>query len=224
MINYKVIDLNNYKHKAHLDYFMGMQYPQVNVTSNVDVTDLKSYCKREGISFFLTFLHIVAISADAIPQFRQRIHRLSPDSDDFEIREYEQSPTSHTEATSDELYCYCPLFHHVPWAEYIDTATKEQQIARTTGTLEEHTEIEAFYFASSVPWLNYSSVVHPMENKFASNPIFSWGKFEEDFRGRLMMPMTVIVHHGLVDGKQIGMFYDNLSKNMALLLSKGELE
>ena len=97
MIDYKVIDMDTYPHKAHLDYFMSMQHPQVNLTSDIDVTDLIGFCKQEGCSFFLSFMHIVALSADEIPQFRQRIHRLSEDK--FEIREYSQSPTSNTEPT-----------------------------------------------------------------------------------------------------------------------------
>lgn len=89
--------------------------------------------RGEGCSFFLAFLHVVALSADSIPQLRQRLHKLSPEEmtdprhagakkegllAGLEIREYEQCPTSHTEATGNELYCYCALYHHMPWKAY----------------------------------------------------------------------------------------------------------
>lgn len=221
MIDYKVIDLNTYPRKAHLEYFMTMSHPQLNITAEVDVTELKQFCEKEGCSFFLSFLHVVALSADSIPQLRQRIHRLAPGDGslpEFEIREYSQSPTSHTEATGDELYCYCALYHHMPWDEYIVTATKLQQEARARGSLEEDAEIEAFYFPTCIPWIHYSDVVHPMTDRFDSNPRFSWGKYAEDFRGRLMMPLTVAAHHGLVDGIHIGKFYENVEINIAALI------
>lgn len=233
MLNYRIIDLNTYPHKAHLEYFMSMNTPHVQLTAQVDVTDLHQFCKREGCSFFLSFLHIVALSADSIPQFRQRIHRLTPEEmlmpehagapaegllAGVEIREYDESPTSHTESTGNELYCYCSLYHHMPWNEYISKASDAQQRARISGTLDEDDEIEAFYFPTCVPWIHYTECVHPAGGAADSNPRFSWGKYEEDHRGRLMMPLTVMVHHGLVDGLQIGKFYGNVEKNMTALI------
>lgn len=234
MIKYKIIDLDTYKRRAHLEYFMSMNCPQTGITANVDVTKLKEFCKKENCSFFLAFMHIVALSADSIPQFRQRLHRVTPEErknpehekapidgpfKDLEIREYEESPTSNTESTGDEMYCYCTNFHHVPWKEYIETATKRQAEARKNGTLEEDSEIEAFYFPTCVPWIHYTDCIHPWGDNFDSNPRFSWGKFEEDFKGRLMMPLTVVVHHGLVDGLQIARFYENINSNIDKLIN-----
>lgn len=238
MINYKIIDIDTYPHRAHLEYFMTMTAPHASMTANVDVTELKEFCRREGCSFFLTFLHIVALSADSVVQLRQRLHKLTDEEmkdprhagakkdgvlAGLEIREYEQSPTSHTESTGDELYCYCSLYHHMPWKEYILAAVEMQKKARCEGSLEEDEEIEAFYFPTCIPWVHYTDVVHPVVDAYDSNPRFSWGKYEEDYRGRLMMPLTIAVHHGLVDGLQIGKFYANVEKNMAAFV-KGELE
>lgn len=238
MIDYKIIDLDTYPHRAHLEYFISMNSPHTGITAEVDVTDLKEFCRKEGCSFFLAFLHVVALSADAIPQFRQRIHKLTDEEmadpghagalkdgplAGVEIREYVESPTSHTESTGDELYCYCCLYHHMPWKQYISIAARQQQIARETGTLDEDDEIEAFYFPTCVPWIHYTSCIHPSVDSYDSNPRFSWGKFTADYRGRLMMPLTAMVHHGLVDGLQIGKFYQNVEKNMALLVKGEEL-
>lgn len=238
MIKYKVIDLNTYARRAHLEYFMSMDRPQMNLTAEVDVTDLKKYCKEKGYSFFLAFVHVAALSADSIPQLRQRIHRLSEEElmlpghegvakegplAGIEIREYEQSPTSHTESTGDELYCYCAMYHHMPWEEYIAKATLLQRQARESGTLDEDAEIEAFYFPTCIPWVHYLDVVHPLTDKYDSNPRFSWGKYEENFKGRLMMPLTIVAHHGLVDGIHVGKFYANIEKNMKALV-EGRLE
>lgn len=238
MLEYRIIDLNTYPHRAHLEYFMSMQSPHLCITAEVDVTDLKAFCKREKCSFFLAFLHVVALSADSVPVFRQRLHLLSEEErklpehsgaptegylKDLEIREYAESPTSHTESCPNDLYCYCTLSHHVPWEEYIVKATEAQMRARNNASLDEDDEIEGFYFASSIPWINYTEVVHPMVDRYDSNPKFGWGKFKEDFRGRLMMPVTVAAHHGLIDGIMLGRFYDNLDKNMAALV-EGKLE
>lgn len=238
MIDYRIIDLDSYPRRAHLEYFMSMMYPQMSVTAEVDVTALTEFCHREKCSFFLSFLHAVSLSADSIPQFRQRIHRLTPEElrmpehaaapregllQGLEIREFTESPTSHTESAGNEMYGYCTLRHHMPWEEYITTATERQRQARKRGSLEEDTEIEAFTFATCLPWVHYLEVIHPMTDRYDCNPRFSWGKYAEDFRGRLMMPLTVAAHHGLMDGIHVGKFYESVEKNINAL-TEGTLE
>ena len=230
MLEYKVIDLNTYPRRAHFEYFMTMQSPQTQITANVDVTELRAFCKKEGCSFFLAFLHCVALAADSIPQLRQRIHVNDREkalnghlcNGEIEIREYAECPTSHTEGCGNELYCYCTLRHHMPWKEYIAKASEAQLKARECGSLEEDDEIEGFYFPTCIPWIHYTEAKHPMTDRFDSNPRISWGRFEEDFRGRLMMPLTLAVHHGLADGIHIGHFYEETEKKMAALVA-GEL-
>ncbi|MDO5435195.1 MAG: CatA-like O-acetyltransferase [Clostridia bacterium] len=232
MIGYRMIEPETYPRKAHLAYFMGMERPQFNITADVDVTELRRFCQEKGYSFFLSFLHIVALSADAVPQLRQRIRRLTPEEillrgeaevlpGGIEIREYAECPTSHTETAGNGTYCYCALHHHMPWEQYIRMAEELQRKAREKGSLEEDPEIEAFYFPTCIPWIHYRDVVHPMTDRFDSNPRFSWGKYEEDFRGRLMMPLTAAVHHGLVDGLHIAEFYRLVEENTAKLISGG---
>ena len=238
MIDYRIIDLDTYPRRAHLEYFMGMEHPQLNITADVDVTALKDFCGREKCSFFLSFVHIAALSADSIPQFRQRIHRLSEEElllpehsaapkdgplAGIEIREYSLCHTSHTESAGNGLYCYCTMRHHMPWKEYISTAAELQKKARESGTLKEDEGSEAYYFPTCLPWIHYRDVVHPMTDRYDSNPRFSWGRFEEDFRGRLMMPLTVAAHHGLVDGFHIAGFYENVNKNITAL-TEGALD
>lgn len=233
MIEYKIIDLNTYARRSHLEYFMAMECPHAGLTVEVDVTDLLEFTKKEGVSFFLTFLHVVSLSADSIPQFRQRIHRLTEEElydpkhagaikegplAGIEIREYVEGFTSHTESTGDDLYCYCDLRHHLPWAEYIKMATERQQIARKSGTLDECDDIAAAYFATCTPWFHFVGVLHPTENRYDSNPRLAWGKFEKDYRGRTMIPVNVQFHHGLIDGRQIGDFYKNIELNIAALI------
>lgn len=216
MIQYKTIDLASYPRKAHLEHFMGMAAPHAGITAEVDVTDFKTFVKKEGCSFYLAFMHVVALAADSIPQFRQRIHQLP--SGGFEIREYEECPTSHTESCGNDLYCYCTLYHHMPWKEYIEQAGVQQQKARTSGTLEEGRDSEPFLFTTSVPWIHYTDCTHPTDGIYDSNPRIGWGRFDADYRGRLMMPLTVVVHHGLVDGIQLGQFYDNVQKTMSAVI------
>mmetsp|Transcript_1661 Transcript_1661/g.2286 ORF Transcript_1661/g.2286 Transcript_1661/m.2286 type:complete len:110 (+) Transcript_1661:260-589(+) len=38
-------------------------------------------------------------------------------------------------------------------------------------------------------------------------PRITWGKFFDDHRGRRMMPLSVQVHHAIVDGRHVGEYF-----------------
>lgn len=77
--------------------------------------------------------------------------------------------------------------------------------------------MEGLYYITSLPWLKYTQLIQPTAGGDESNPRISWGKYEADFRGRLMMPVTLLAHHALVDGLQVARFFQNLDGETAVL-------
>ena len=204
---YRIIDMEKYPRRAHFDYFRSLSYPYVGVTQAVDVTALEAYCRRSGASFFLMMLHASALAADSIPEFRQRIR-------DGGIVEYDACPTSHTEPLPDGTYCYCTVRHQPEPADYLREAEQAQQRSRAAASLEEDGDVESMYFVTCLPWLHYSALIQPVAGGDESNPRISWGRYEADAQGRLMLPVTVLAHHALVDGRQMGLFYRQLDSQI----------
>lgn len=204
-MNFKEVDMENFPRRKHFEYFCSMQYPYVGITNDVDVTDLVQFCKENCYSFYLTFLHLVALAADDIQEFRQRIHNKG-------IVEYTQCPTSHIELLDNGTYCYCTLHHHLPLESYIEYAENTRKLCREKGSIEEDDEVDSMYFISSLPWLHYTSLIQPVAGGEESNPRITWGKFKKDYNGKEQLPVTVLAHHGLVDGIHIAQFYQNLEK------------
>ena len=203
-MSFHELDLDNYPRKDHLQYFSSLQYPYVGVTCNVDVTDLVNFCKEKKYSFFLTFLHIVAHSANNVKELRHRLRN-------GKVLEYDVCPTSHTELREDGTYCYCTLHHNKELKEYIPYAEKVRKQCRQNGNIEEDDTAESMFFISSTPWLHFTSLVQPTAGGDDSNPRIIWGKWQEDFKGRKQMPVAIQVHHGLLDGLHLAHFYQNIS-------------
>ncbi len=195
------IELENYERKEHYLYFSSLANPYTGLTADIDVGMLVKACNEKKKSFYLAFMHAAALAADSVPEFRRRIIGQ-------EIWEYDECPTSHTEALENGTYCYCTLYHHMPLQEFFEAAQAQRTAVRARGVLEEDEDVNAMYFITCIPWLHYSALVQPVGDD--SNPRISWGKYEEDFRGRLMMPVTVLLHHGLADGLHMARFYEAL--------------
>ena len=68
---------------------------------------------------------------------------------------------------------------------------------------------------SAVPWIHFTHVVRTIKKSGKDSvPRITWGRYDADAAGRLMMPVSVQVHHALMDGYHVGMFYKNLEKEL----------
>lgn len=206
----KRIDLDTYPRREHFRHFCAMAYPYAGVTVDVDVTDLLSRCREKGYSFYLMVLHAVALAADEVPEFRRRI-------DHGGIVEYDECPTSHIELKPDGTYAYCTLRHHMPLAEYLAQAESARTAAREGGSIEEEDDVQSMYFISTLPWLHYTQLIQPVACGEESNPRITWGKYQANDKGRMMMPLSVLVHHALADGIHIAKFYETFNQQMKLI-------
>lgn len=206
----KMIDMSSYPRKEHFDYFRGITFPYVGVTVECDVTDAVGLCRKNGYSFYLTFMHAAAKAADSVPELRRRIRGGG-------IVEFDACPTSHVELLDDGTFCYCTLYHDLPFDRYIEYAEKTRKQCRQAPTIEEDGDSEKAYFVSTLPWLNYTALVQPVSGGGDSNPRLTWGKYKPVASGRLMMPVSILCHHALVDGLHIAAFYSALERELAAL-------
>lgn len=204
------IDMAAYPRKAHFEYFKSLAYPYVGLTAEVDVTRLKTWCKEKKISFFLTILYLAGNAANDVPEFRRRIVGEG-------IVEYESCSTSHTVLKPDETYAYCEADPALPFHEFLEQTAKRQEEARLGGGIVEESDPLSLYFVSCLPWVHYTSLIQPVPSPADSNPRITWGRAEEK-DGTVLLPVSVLVHHGLVDGKHISDFYEALKRRMDTLI------
>lgn len=210
-MQYKKIDMNLYPRKNHFEYFKEMAYPYTGMTANVNVTKIKEYTKEKGYSFFLTMNHIIARAANRIPEFKMRIKNDG-------IIEYKHCGTSHVILLPDNTFCYCTLHHEKNYEDYIAYAISEQDKYIEKASIEDNEETDSLLFVSALPWVHYTSLIQAVPCGNESNPRISFGKYEE-VQGKLLMPLTVLVHHALVDGFHLGLFYKYVEEEISLLVN-----
>lgn len=205
----KIIDPASLPRRAHFEYFNSFANPYVGVTVEVDITPLMNWRIQSGAPFFLSLLYQVAQAANSIPELRQRTR-------DGKILEFPRCPTSHTVAKPDGTYAYCVLESDMPFGEFLPIAMAAQDKCRESGTIEEDDSAIASFFVSSVPWISYTGLVQPTPYPADSNVRISWGKYFER-NGRTIIPMSLLCHHALVDGRHMAQFYDALNAKLAAL-------
>ncbi len=199
--------MDDYPRRAHFEYFNAMAYPYVGLTAQVDVTDFVTAVKEKSLPFFLSLCWCVSGAANDVPQLRQRIL-------EGRIIEFPRCPTSHTVALDDGTYCYCTLDGDKPFFDYLTYAARTQDRARARGSIQEsEEEALSLLFLSTLPWLSYTALVQPVPSPSDSNPRITWGKYTAS-EGRLLLPVSILCHHALVDGSHIAAFYAALEQRV----------
>lgn len=207
-MNYTYLNMDTYPRRAHFDYFRSLAYPYAGLTVEVDITEFLSAVKAKGLPFFLSLCWCVGQAANSVPQLRQRIL-------DGKIVEFDRCPTSHTVALPDGTYCYCTLEVGRPFFDYLPYAAAAQEAAKTQGSIEESAEEAlSLFFVSTLPWVSYTGLVQPVPCPADSNPRITWGKYRAA-EGRTLLPVSILCHHALVDGRHIAAFYDALTERLS---------
>lgn len=203
--SYQIIDEKTWKRAMHCMLFRNSVEPAFCVTFEVDITNFLKEVKTKGYSFTLSMVYAVCKCANEIEEFRYRFL-------DGNVVLYDRIDTAFTYLNKEtELFKVVNVPMQNSLQEYVETATRivNEQQAYFTGPLGND-----IFQCSPMPWVAYTHISHTNSGKKDNaTPIFDWGKYQER-NGRIIMPVSVQVHHSFVDGIHIGKFADLLQKYM----------
>ena len=69
----RVIDLEKWPRREHFTFFREFAYPYWGITTDVDIAPLRRALKERNVSLTVGLVYVVLRSANAVPEFRQRI-------------------------------------------------------------------------------------------------------------------------------------------------------
>ena len=108
----------------------------------------------------------------------------------------------------------------MPFSEYtVDAALRQEEAKRMHTIDEEEDEVYDKFFISTLPWISYTAIVQPVPVPADSNPRITWGRYFEQ-GGRILLPVSVLCHHALVDGVHLARFYELLEAQFSLLTNE----
>lgn len=196
----KTIDISSWSRKKHFELYQGFDYPHFNLTAAIDITHIQPVIKEMGLSVTVTFTYLFARIANELPEFRWRIR------DNFVV-EHEIVHPSTSILTPGDLFSFCTIPFDYNFTEFSKTAAQKIDEVREHPTLEDEPGQDDLLFMSSIPWISFTQLTHPVHmHPVDSVPRISWGKYFEE-SGRIKMPLSVQVHHALMDGLHVGRYF-----------------
>lgn len=199
------LDINSWNRKNHFSFFSQFEEPFFGVTVRIDCTRAYEKAKATGQSFFLYYLYRILKAANAIEPFRYRIH-------DKKIFVYDVLHASPTINRPDGTFGFAYINYTEDEALFYTQAKQTiDEVRQSTGLFPAISGENVIHF-SAVPWLDFTSISHARSFSFPDScPKISVGKVTEQ-NGIRTMPVSIHVHHALMDGYHVGLFVERLQE------------
>jgi chloramphenicol O-acetyltransferase type A len=204
----KILDLENWPRKEHFQFFSQFDEPFFGVCVDIDCTLAYKHAKQKGCSFFLHYLHKSLMAVNRTEPFRYRINA------NKQIVVHDSVSASATISRDNGSFA----FSYMPYSEdfsVFETAAQEEiaRIRKGSSLFPDHISDDIIHY-SSLPWIKFTSMSHARNFSFPDSvPKISFGKMtiQDDVR---TMPLSIHVHHALVDGYHVGQYIDTFQNLM----------
>ena len=208
----KWIDLETWKRKPLIEKYSSYVFPYINIGAEIDITKLYNYSKKHSISFYCAMIHAATKIAMEVENFKYRLVDGKPVLCESLTPVFTYLPKG-----EEQFY----LVEQVYEDDMLSFCRKAREKAESMASESEHSfmhgkdEVEILYM-SCIPWIRYTHFIRTIENGGKDNiPRISWGKYGTDRDGRMTMPFSVQVHHALMDGYHVGMYFEKLEAYLA---------
>jgi chloramphenicol O-acetyltransferase type A len=204
----KYVALDRWPRKEHFEFFSKFDEPFFGVVVEVDCTVAYEQAKAQGISFFIWYLHKTLVAVNAVESFRYRI-----EADQIII--HDRIDGSATISRDDGSFGFSLIEYDPDMHAFSQKALIEiERVKNTPGLLTRSFDEDNLIHFSSIPWIRFTALSHARNLSFPDScPKISFGKMTTA-KGKRTMPMSVHVHHALMDGLHVGQFIERFESEM----------
>ena len=197
----KIIEFDNYERKDLFNHYNDNDNPFLYLTTKIDITNIYNYCKKHK-NHYATIGYIIGKTANQIDNFKYRYI-------DNKIIYYDKLNINYTQEKNNIIGYFTTPYAN-SYKEYIKNYINIQKDFYNDKYKLESRQDEIW--VSCFPWGNFTGLITPYNKKILI-PQFIWDKYIiED--NKIYINLMIMIHHGLADGKHIGKFIENLTKNI----------
>jgi chloramphenicol O-acetyltransferase type A len=201
------IELNTWNRKEHFEFFNNFDEPFFGIVADIDCTNALSFCRENKFSFFHFYLFQSLRSANQVEAFRYRIEDGKPVVHDV-------VHASSTISRPDKTFGFSFIPFAESFSEFSEFVKMETTaVAASPGLrLNENTSRNDVIHFSVLPWISFKGLTHARHFRYRDSvPKITFGKYYQS-GNKLLMPVSVNAHHGLMDALHVSFFLDKLEQ------------
>jgi chloramphenicol O-acetyltransferase type A len=183
--------------------FRDYDRPYFNVCADVEVMPLLTYVRQRGLSAFIAYHYLSTKTANGIEAFRYRLR-------DGGVVLHDRVNASAIVLLPDDNFSFINLPYTTDFSAFHATARALIETTRAQPSTFAARGADDAIYHSVIPWVSFTSISHARDTTQTNGaPRVTFGKFHER-DGRVLMPVSVEVHHALMDGIHVGRFFERL--------------
>jgi chloramphenicol O-acetyltransferase type A len=202
------IDIAKWKRREHFELYRKFASPFFNVCVEVDATQVWQLSQpQNGPSFFLASVFLALRAANHVEAFRTRVR---PDGAWI----HDRVSITPTVLRADETFAFVRLEPAPSFAEFAAVSTAAVRAASEIKPLVVTHPTDDMVYQTTLPWLRFTSFSNALKGEGDSVPRIAFGKCSPAGT-RWHLPVSVEVHHAVVDGADVAAFLDYLTRGFA---------
>ncbi|MFY9513122.1 MAG: CatA-like O-acetyltransferase [Rubrivivax sp.] len=196
------INVDTWARREAFHYFRSFDKPYFNVCVPLDVAPLKAWLAQHGGSLMLAVYFIALRLANEQQPFRLRL-------ENGRVRVHEVVHGGTTVLREDESFSFAYLDHDSDFQRFATRGTAAIAAARDPQAgFDPRLDEAAVLHLTALPWLHFTSFSHARNwGREDSVPKLAFGRVDVD-GARHWLPMSVEVHHALMDGLHLGRYVE----------------
>jgi chloramphenicol O-acetyltransferase type A len=197
---YKLLDIEKWDRKNQYQFFKNYDNPFFNICSELDVTSAYKFTKEKRKSFFINSIYLSLKAVNEIDEFKYRIKA-------NDVIVFDTINAGSTILNKNNTFSFCYFNYDIDFKIFESYANANiKKLETSKGELEpRYNELNMIHY-SVIPWISFSGISH--SRKFGNDdsiPKIVLGKYHE-VNDKIMMPISVEVHHSLMDGYHVGQY------------------
>jgi len=203
----RYLDIESWARRDLFEFFCGYEKPHFNICTRLDVTRLLSLLRdRPGVSVSLAYLYFALRVANEIEPFHYRLK-------DGKVIVHDVINGGTTVLLPNESFSYAYFDYQGDFQKFVLAGAQSIKKVQAEGLLKPTMRDDLIYF-TVLPWVSFTSFAHARTpGRGESVPRIAFGKFTSEGE-RTMLPISVEVHHALMDGLHVGRYLTRLEETL----------
>jgi chloramphenicol O-acetyltransferase type A len=200
------LDIENWSRRDLFEFFKGFDNPYFNICTRLEVTNLLELLRQHpGVGVSLAYHYLALRVANEIESFHYRLK-------DDKVVVHDVINGGTTVLQPGESFTFAYFKFEESFDKFIPAATDSVREAQSGNRPFEPDSSENTIHFTTVPWVSFTSFAHARNwGREDSVPKIAFGKFAKE-NARTFLPISVEVHHALMDGLHVGRYLSRLEE------------
>ncbi|MFR9608118.1 MAG: CatA-like O-acetyltransferase [Rikenellaceae bacterium] len=202
------VEMESWKRRKKFEFFVAMANPTISFTVRMDLDNCYRAAKSRGRSLFIYYSYALIKAINDIEELRLRVQR---EDGEVVVNAYDSVDlVTPITVGEDGEFIEVRIAYSTDFEEFYQRAEAIIGSASAGGDpIIEHVADGTFAVVSAMPFLDFSSAQFTLSELGGVNqePLIGVGKIS-NVNGHRSAPVAICIHHWLVDGFQIGRFYE----------------